>query len=102
MQELKFWRGRRWKRRTSARPSGPKESDSLRLFSFDNDDESGIIDAYGAEKMSYISQGCYDMNAGTQRVLRILVRHQMKGTFCMVGKTAEDVARWWLKNQDQR
>jgi peptidoglycan/xylan/chitin deacetylase (PgdA/CDA1 family) len=52
--------------------------------------------------MSYISQGCYDMNAGTQRVLRILVRHQMKGTFCMVGKTAEDVARWWLKNQDQR
>ncbi|MDA4136020.1 MAG: polysaccharide deacetylase family protein [Thaumarchaeota archaeon] len=59
------------------------------VFTFDNDDESGIIDAYGAEKMFYLSQGYYDMNAGTQRVLRILARQQIKATFCMVGKTAE-------------
>lgn len=59
------------------------------VFTFDNDDESGIIDTYGPDKMFYVSQGYYDMNAGTQRVLRILARHQVKATFCMVGKTAE-------------
>jgi len=59
------------------------------VFTFDNDDESGLIDAFGPDKMFYVSQGPYDTNAGTWRVLRILDRHNVKATFCMVGKTAE-------------
>ena len=59
------------------------------VLTFDNDDESGIIDAYGPDKMFYVSQGYYDTNEGTQRVLRILKRQNVKATFCMVGKTAE-------------
>ena len=59
------------------------------MFSFDNDDESGMIDSFGPDKMFYVSQGYYDMNAGTWRVLRILERQNVKATFCMVGKTAE-------------
>jgi peptidoglycan/xylan/chitin deacetylase (PgdA/CDA1 family) len=58
-------------------------------FTFDNDDESGLIDAFGPDKMFYVSQGYYDTNAGTARVLKILKRHGVKATFCMVGKTAE-------------
>ena len=66
------------------------------VFSFDNDDESGLIDAFGADKMFYVTQGPYDTNAGTWRVLRILERQNVKATFCMVGRTAEkrpDVVR---------
>src|SRR5215470_10030961 len=59
------------------------------VFTFDNDDESGLIDAFGPDKMFYVSQGYYDTNAGTQRVLRVLKRQGIKATFCMVGKTAE-------------
>ncbi|MFI5421777.1 MAG: polysaccharide deacetylase family protein, partial [Nitrososphaerales archaeon] len=66
------------------------------VFTFDNDDESGLIDAFGPDKMFYVTQGPYDTNAGTWRVLRILERQGIKATFCMVGKTAEkrpDVVR---------
>jgi peptidoglycan/xylan/chitin deacetylase (PgdA/CDA1 family) len=66
------------------------------VFTFDNDDESGLIDAFGPERMFYVSQGYYDTNAGTWRVLRILERQNVKATFCMVGRTAEkrpDVVR---------
>ena len=59
------------------------------VLTFDNDDESGIIDTYGPDKMFYVSQGYYDTNEGTQRVLRILKRQGVKASFCMVGKTAE-------------
>src|SRR5579875_1876101 len=59
------------------------------VFTFDNDDESGLIDAFGPERMFYVSQGYYDTNAGTWRVLRILERQNVKATFCMVGRTAE-------------
>src|SRR5207245_5528826 len=59
------------------------------VFSFDNDDESGLIDAFGPDKMFYVSQGYYDTNAGTWRVLKILERQNIKATFCMVGRTAE-------------
>ena len=65
-------------------------------LTFDNDDESGLIDAFGPDKMFYVSQGYYDTNEGTWRVLRILERQNVKATFCMVAKTAEkrpDVAR---------
>jgi hypothetical protein len=79
----------------------PKGIRLAAVFSFDNDDESGIIDACGAEKMFYLSQGYYDMNAGTQRVLRLLAGYQLKATFCMVGKTAEEIARWWLRNHGE-
>ena len=59
------------------------------VFSFDSDDESGMIDAFGPDKMFYVSQGYYDTNAGTWRVLRILERQNVRATFCMVGRTAE-------------
>lgn len=59
------------------------------VFTFDNDDEFGMIDAFGSERMFYVSQGYYDTNEGTARVLRILKRHQVRATFCMVGRTAE-------------
>ena len=59
------------------------------VFTFDNDDESGLIDAFGPDKMFHVSQGYYDTNAGTPRVLMILKRQNVKATFCMVGKTAE-------------
>ena len=59
------------------------------MFSFDNDDYWGLTDAFGQEKMFYASQGPYDTNAGTWRVLRILARHNVKATFCMVGRTAQ-------------
>jgi peptidoglycan/xylan/chitin deacetylase (PgdA/CDA1 family) len=74
----------------------PKGIRCAAVFTFDNDDESGLIDAFGPDKMFYVTQGPYDTNAGTWRVLRILERQGIKATFCMVGKTAEkrpDVVR---------
>lgn len=74
----------------------PKAVRCAVALTFDNDDESGLIDAFGPDKMFYVSQGYYDTNEGTWRVLRILERQNVKATFCMVGKTAEkrpDVAR---------
>src|SRR5690242_16982945 len=56
----------------------PKGVRAAAAFTFDNDEESGLIDAFGPDKMFYVSQGYYDTNAGTQRVLRILKRHQVK------------------------
>ena len=67
----------------------PKGIRCAAVLTFDNDDESGLIDAFGPDKMFYVSQGYYDTNEGTWRVLRILERQNVKATFCMVGKTAE-------------
>lgn len=66
-------------------PSGNR---SAAIFSFDVDDEHVMRVIYG-EQSYYVSQGQYDTRAGIWRVLDMLRRNNVKGTFCVVGKVAE-------------
>lgn len=66
----------------------PKGTRSAAVFTFDVDDEYVMRHIYG-EQSYYLTQGQYDTRAGSWRILELLRKNEVKGTFCVVGKVAE-------------
>ncbi len=60
------------------------------ILSFDVDGEYGVINRYGEDDWYWRSQAQYDLEAGVWRVLDILEDFDVQGTFCWVGRCAED------------
>ena len=68
-------------------PSGHR---AALVLSFDVDAEYGIINANGPDDWFWRSQARYDLDAGIWRILTILGDFDVSGTFCWVGRAAED------------
>jgi len=75
---------------TPSVPKWPNGAKSAAIFSFDVDGPYVMRAVYGEESY-YLTQGEYDTRAGSLRILDILRKKDVKATFCVVGRIAEDV-----------
>lgn len=69
----------------------PKGAKCAVSFTFDFDGEYGIRAEYGQNAFPHrISMGEYAGKEGVRRILDLLAKYDVRGSFCVVGKIAED------------
>lgn len=71
-------------------PVWPASHRAALIVSIDVDGEYGVIAHHGADDWYWRAQARYDLEAGVWRLLEILADYDVKGTFCWVGRAAED------------